>query len=161
MAHNRALRRTALTREELANMSDEDLAARLSAREMKDITALTRATFDRTPLKKKSDESTGQFRQRTRQAQTIDEVEFARSARQNAEAWLYNSKAEKKNRLQDFMSSTVTPESIAARKKADAERAKRDQERDRLSDLSAVPYPKGVAGPSVEWESGKEGKGKK
>jgi hypothetical protein len=152
MAHKRAVPRTALTRAEIEGMSDEDLAARLSPREMKDITALTRASFDRTPLKKKPDESTGQFRQRTRQAQTIDEVEFARSARQNAEAWLYNSKAQKQNRMKDMLSSTVTPESIAARKKADAERAKRDQERDRLSELSAVPYPPGVAGPSVEWE---------
>ena len=157
MAHKRALPRTALTREEIRGMSDGDLSARLSEREMKDITALTRASFDRTPLKKKPDESTGQFRQRTRQAQTIDEVELSRALRVNAEAWLYNSKVEKKNRMQDMLSSTVTPESIAARKKADAERAKRDQERDRLSDLSAVPYPPNVAGPSVEWE-GKDNK---
>jgi len=157
MAHKRVLPRTALTRAEIEGMSDEDLSARLSERELKDITALTRASFDRTPQKKLESESTGEYRRRVRESKEIDKEELSRALRQNAEAWLYNSKAQKQNRMQDMLSSTVTPESIAARKKADAERAKRDLERDRLSDLSAVPYPPNVGEPVAEWES-KEGK---
>ena len=98
-----------------------------------------------------------EYRRRVRESKEIDKEELSRALRQNAEAWLYNSKAQKQNRMQDMLSSTVTPESIAARKKADAERAKRDLERDRLSDLSAVPYPPNVGEPVAEWES-KEGK---
>ena len=161
MTIKRRIPRQALTREQVAKMSDDDLSARLSPAEIKAAVALTKATFPTAAPKKRDDESTGEYRRRVRTSKTVDEAEFARSLRQVAELQLYNSAAQKRQRALDLLGAAVTPESVAKREAVEAERAQRDKERDRLSDFSAVPYPPGVAGPSVEWEGGKEGKGKK
>ena len=150
MAHKRALPRTALTREEIHAMSDEDLAARIPEREMKVTVNLTRLSFDKAIPKKLETESTGEYRRRVRASSKIDKEEFGRALRLAAESALYDS--QRKQMMIDALNSTVTPETIEKRKRADAERAKRDWEHDRLSDLSAVPYPAGVATPSAEWE---------
>ena len=149
---SRLIPKRALTREQIHALSDEELAARLPECEMKLTVNLTRLSFDKTPPKKKPDgtESTGEYRRRVRASSKIDKEEFGRALRLAAESALYDS--QKKQRLLDALSSTLTPERIAARKKSDAERAQRDRERDRLSDLSAVPYPKNIAEPVAEWE---------
>ena len=128
MAHKRALPRTALTREQIHAMSDEDLAARIPEREMKVTANLTRLSFDKAIPKKLETESTGEYRRRVRESKEIDKEEFARSLRVNAEGALYNS--QKKQRMLDALASTITPESIEKRKQAEAARAQRDRERD-------------------------------
>ena len=84
-----------------------------------------------------------------RTSKTVDEAEFARSLRQVAELQLYNSAAQKKLMALDFLATAVTPESTAKREAAEAARARRDMERDRLSELSAAPFAAPI---TAEWE---------
>ena len=146
----RLVPKRALTREQIHALSDEDLAARLPERTMQVTVNLTRLGFDKTPPKKLDSEGTGSYRKRLRESKKIDAEEFGRALRVNAESALYDS--QRKQMMIDALNSTVTPETIEKRKRAEAERAKRNWEHDRLSDLSAVPYPAGVATPSAEWE---------
>ena len=146
----RLVQKRALTREQIHALSDEDLSARLPERTMQVTTNLTRLGFNQAIPKKLETESTGEYRRRVRESKKIDKEEFVLALRLNAESALYDS--QRKQMMIDALNSTVTPETIEKRKQADAERAKRDWEHDRLSDLSAVPYPAGVATPSAEWE---------
>ena len=83
-----------------------------------------------------------------RESKEIDKQEFGRALRLNAESALYNS--QRKQQLLDALSSTITPESIEKRKQAEAERAKRDYQRDLEGDhMTSVPYARM---PVAEWE---------
>ena len=138
----------ALSREQIHALSDEDLSKALSPQEMKMIVNLTRLSFNKAIPKKLETEGTGEYRRRIRESKKVDAAEFGLAARLNAEGALYNS--QRKQRLLDALSSNITPESIAARKKADAERAERDNRRDLEGDhMTSVPYARM---PVAEWE---------
>lgn len=140
----------ALTRKQIAALSHEDLSSRLSPIEIKTITTMTRMGFDTKPPEKLPTESSGQYRARLREAAEVDKVEFATFLRANAESALYDSTAQKQQRLIDSMSAGITEESRAAREKSDAEFQRRQKEMARDTDLgSGVPY---AGAPTVGWE---------
>ena len=149
MTTKRLIPRQGFTMDEVHSMTEDALSKALSPAERKAAVALTRATFPTAAPKKRDDESTGEYRRRVRTSKTVDEAEFSRSLRQVAEQQLYNSAAQKKLRALDFLATAVTPESTAKREAAEAARARRDMERDRLSELSAAPFAAPI---TATWE---------
>ena len=136
----------ALTKEQIAELSPEDLAARLSEREIKDAVALTRATFKQEAPKRQPGEGTGEWRKRVGQNNAIDEVEFAKALQRTAQSLLYES--QRTQRAMDALGAGITKETVKARKEAEAARKRRDHQADLESGRLSGMTPVGGAG----WE---------
>jgi len=139
-----------LTKEQIAALSDENLLGLLTKDQKANVVHLTRATFPMNPPKKRDDESTGQYRQRCREAKEVDLSEYGRTLRQNAEMTLLAAQAPQ--RMIDALGADITRESVQKREAAEAER----KEEERLHDLEYGGI--GVVNPIVGWETGKDKK---
>ena len=147
---DRLIPKRALTPEQVHALKDEDLLSRLSEQQKKDVMHMTRATFPMKPPAQRPDESYGQWKERCREAKEVDQAEFGRTLRANAEGVLIA--AQGPQRIIDALSADITTESVQKRKEAEAERA----ERQRLADLESGGLR--VVNPIVGWETGKDKK---
>jgi hypothetical protein len=120
-----------LTREEIAALDHADLLAHLDEKTKRDIYKMTLSPFTESPDKLPT-ESTGQYRQRMREAQEVDEVEFARAFRANLENALYSSTNRRTMKLIEGMANApLDPDEAERMAKNQRYREQRDAQADR------------------------------
>lgn len=117
MTKERHVPRQAMSREEIHKLPNAELASSLSPEEGKFALAAAKTEWDSRPMKRRPDESAGEFAVRKREAAQTDQHEYARLQRAALERALYESKGQKLFRLTDAMTASITKESAKADKK--------------------------------------------
>lgn len=123
MTEKRYVRRQGLTREEIGKIPHGELANHpdLSVEEKRLAKVLARAEWDKRPMKRRPDESAGEFNKRKREAAITDKSEYSRVQRKAFEKALYDSETQKLKRLTDGFTASITRESAEANEKLQAE----------------------------------------
>ena len=123
MTEKRYVRRQGLTREEIGKIPHGELANHpdLSVEEKRLAKVLARAQWDSRPMKRRPDESAGEFNKRKREAGQTDKSEYSRVQRKAFEKALYDSESQKLKRLMDTQTGGITKEIAQAGEKLQAE----------------------------------------
>lgn len=117
MSDERYVPRQALSKEEIHKMPNRELAGSISPEERLLAQATAKSTWDSRPMKRRPDESAGEFARRKREAKQTDKEEYSRLLRASFEKALFDSKDQKLKRLTDNFTSNITREKAAANQK--------------------------------------------
>ena len=134
---------------ELKKMTADEITAVASPQAKADALKATKKVFD-VKMKRRPDESGGEFLQRQRKATEINKVEFPKLLRVNLESEVYNSKHNQDQAKLDkqFAAWRSTPEEKAA---LDARMAERER-RHRMAEMEGGrSYTAGPVAMPAEW----------
>ena len=143
------MKRPAYTREELSKMTPEEITTVAGPKMCESVMKLTRKKFAG-ELKRGSDESEGQFRQRRREAVKVDTVEFPKAARAILEDAIFSSPPNQDQMKVDkfFAGSMMNDEERAGLNERMAYREEQHRQADRESGRTSGVTPPMISG----WE---------